>query len=85
MCVGKERRVDVCHHRVFVIRGMNHVCFRYATFPFEAEDQGCFIERRFYIGYPKLLVEGGGGGEVCMAGNAHTLPHMEKLLRHASR
>ena len=51
MCVRKERRVNVCHHRVFAIRGMNHVCFRYATFPFEAEDQGCFIEGRFNAGY----------------------------------
>jgi hypothetical protein len=51
VCVGKERRVNVCHHRVFVIRGMNHECFRYVTFPFEAEDQGCFIEGRFNAGY----------------------------------
>jgi hypothetical protein len=80
MCVGKERRVNVCHHRVLIIRGMSYECFRCATFSFETEDQGCFIEGGFNVGDPELLVERGGGGEVCRSlGRDEVLKVWKKL------
>jgi hypothetical protein len=80
MCVGKERRVNVCHHRVFIISGMRYECFRYATFLFEMEDQGCFVECGFDIRDPELLVEGSGGGEVCRSlGRDEVLKVWKKL------